>query len=296
MPLHSLPKGSRLFLYFVILLGSFHLIFTLLKLDYSNTRYPFCIVYSTCKHKDSVANWWNYYIYSDETSTSVPFYATWFFTEDYLEKSKRLEDSCRKLRIPYSPIELVFNKTAWGSEHSLLAIKPWFMQRRLLDLKRPILFMDSDLVFLKYPSIFTPEGSHDIDFMAINWYKDSDSSLLSSSGLSWWNTTEKAFTMLRVWQNALVCYSNQYAPDDQVFDGIFLNHKWHKRIHYQWLDVKKYLAMKNWNHRNAETVIDHPDSLHAHPGKRTRPKVPPQWLIESGKIFSPIEPILIINV
>eukprot|EP01116_Phalansterium_solitarium_P022873 TRINITY_DN7732_c1_g1_i2.p1 TRINITY_DN7732_c1_g1~~TRINITY_DN7732_c1_g1_i2.p1 ORF type:complete len:547 (-),score=163.77 TRINITY_DN7732_c1_g1_i2:69-1709(-) len=218
------------------------------------------------------------------------FTVVWFFTENYAHKSARLERSCRELGISYSFTKFVYNTSKPRSAHSLLSLKPYFILTKMSQLDTPIVFADSDLVFLQYPHMFTSNMSTEIDYMGVNWYVEwglerGRTELLTSSGVSYWNTTPASRQLLRSWHHALQCFDNVYAPDDQVLDAQFNAHFWMQRVRTKWLTLRGYLAINEWGLKTNETVIDHPDANNVHEGHFHRPSVVPQWVLESGRYF-----------
>src|SRR5437762_233752 len=104
----------------------------------------------------------------------------------------------------------------------LLATKPTFILKKMEEYKLPVLFMDTDFVFLKFPSIFFSQESTDIDFMSCNWNevqqpkKELTPSLHSSSGVLFFNNTEPTKRFLRQWKISLLWKGNRFAAGENT--------------------------------------------------------------------------------
>merc|ERR1712194_815836 len=108
-----------------------------------------------------------------------------------------------------------------------IALKPAFLLDQLQKTKEPVVFLDVDLEFHKFPELFLPdswpEGSRDVALFNIG------------SAVAFFNHTFRAKKLLTAWAEAMRFGSNQKAPDDQVLDTLFNQGGWLARVSLGWL-------------------------------------------------------------
>ena len=103
----------------------------------------------------------------------------------------------------------------------LIAMKPAFILNQLEANQLPVVFLDTDLEFHKFPGLFTPgswpDGPRDIaifNFWGNQSSEDSPASL--GSGLAFVNKTKRAKQLVTAWAEAMAFEANKQSPDDQV--------------------------------------------------------------------------------
>ena len=99
--------------------------------------------------------------------------------------------------------------------HTLLSHKPRFIADRLQRVNAAVLYVDGDLVFHSYPWIFTSKESVEYDMMCVNWNAEDGKAgrtLLTSSGLFYFNNTELAKQLLDEWRKGLFYKNNMFCP------------------------------------------------------------------------------------
>jgi hypothetical protein len=169
--------------------------------------------------------------------------------------------------------------------HRLIASKPLFMLTMLRASPVPIAWLDVDLEFHAYPTLFTPDGWRDHpeprDVLLWNWQANVTSfngrRLKTASGVAWFNKTRPAEELLLAWSESMAYEQNVRAPDDQTIDLLVNDDGWIDRANFGWLPAS-YLRMMP-RHRDIAPVIDHDrGGPISPPGKNSpiRPVLPPR--------------------
>ena len=136
-------------------------------------------------------------------SQGQPFEVVGFFPASNLESGLRLLQSCNRIGLICSGIEKV---TSFDSgSHNEPGIRDGFIPQYLLTsfrrfgFKQPLLLVDRDLEFLRYPE-FLHNVSPDIDVLVLPSLEDGEP---FSGGVSYWNPTEKVQRLLEAWEKRL---------------------------------------------------------------------------------------------
>jgi hypothetical protein len=180
----------------------------------------------------------------------VSFYTGEGAYKDFAEKLRR---SCEKFGIT-AHIEQLESTGVWAKNNSR---KPAFMQRKLLELKRPIVWCDADCEVCRFPSLLEkPE----YDFAAYNWAADPTETepdqscrvLKCTSGVLLFNYTPASLQLMYQWvQNAT---KQPTIPDDTVLDMTWM--RWRgAKIRWRWLPREYNRMDLRWP--DVEPVINH---------------------------------------
>jgi len=161
--------------------------------------------------------------------------------------------------------------------------KPNFIAHCLSTFKRPILYLDCDVVVKKNPVLIEEiVKSKSIDFSIFNWLNDQDNAayiphkitrdndetttiyhfshsidyqsadqLICSGAVQFWNNSEPSFKLLSYWKS--IIEKSHGAQDDHCLDYAFNNFQ--GRINTRWL-TKSYARYAWWIFD--EPIIDHP--------------------------------------
>ena len=209
------------------------------------------------------------------------FWAASLYTSSYQAKALRLVASCeawgvccRPALMPEGALEGVNGENKEGSyalRHRLIASKPLFILEVLRRSALPLAWMDVDLEYHSFPTLFTPAGwSGEAvaarDVILWNWQSNVTNfrgrRLKMASGIAWFNKTAPAEALLLAWAEAMAYEgdgagigSNVRAPDDQTMDLLVNDDGWIDRASFGWLPAS-YLRMMP-RHKDIVAVIDH---------------------------------------
>tara|TARA_B100000795_G_scaffold222440_1_gene177371 strand:- start:548 stop:2749 length:2202 start_codon:yes stop_codon:yes gene_type:complete len=210
-----------------------------------------------------------------------------FYSPAYKFKAERLLKSCGRHDICCKATEApdTFGPNApEGSEafrFQFIAIKPSFILGQMEATRKPVVWLDSDLEFHRYPKLFAPGGWSDgpRDVAIFNyWGNESNGQNTPStgSGVVYFNNTERARALVGAWAEAMAYGTNPEAPDDQVFNELLGPGGWVRRASFGWLPAA-YLRVMPMFYRGVDPVIDHdhgnPPGLIEH--SPTKPVMPP---------------------
>jgi len=191
------------------------------------------------------------------------------YSPKYKDKARRLINSCERVGVCCKATVLppnVFGPDApEGSENfrfRAIAIKPAFILSQLRTTQLPVVYLDSDLEFHRYPELFQPGSwpNGDRDVIVFNfWANETNITIRSipntASGVIYFNQTFNAQKVLIAWAEAMAYEKNVKAPDDQVLDVLLVN-GWLERASYGWLP-SSYLRIMPAYYRGVRAVIDH---------------------------------------
>ena len=203
-------------------------------------------------------------------SADHTFLAFTMYSPNYEDKALRLVRSCDRAGVCCKAVLLP--STAFGSgvtEDSMqfrfetISMKPAFIseQMRLTDL--PIVYLDSDLEFHRFPDLFLP-GSwphYERDVAFFNYWGNETAPATKytahiGSGVMFFNNNDRARNLLRAWAQAMAFPPNIHAPDDQVLDLLYSQGGWNRRASYGWLPSSYMRTMPSY-YRGVVPVIDH---------------------------------------
>ena len=223
------------------------------------------------------------------------FWAASLYTSGYTHKSERLKVSCDLWKVCCSTSLVpdgAYDGLPEGSHklrHRLIASKPIFILRTLQASPLPLAWLDVDLEFHAFPTLFTPagwdpqpvsavEGSGEAasryvvprgglrsdghasrDVLLWNWQANvshfNGRRLKTASGVMWFNKTDAAEALLTAWSEAMAYEPNAAAPDDQALDLLVNEDGWIDRCAFGWLPAA-YLRMLP-RHKGIDPVLDH---------------------------------------
>ena len=115
-------------------------------------------------------------VYKEINSNEQNFLIISFFTKNIINKADRLIVSLNKLKLNYKIFEIPsihYSKSNKGSL-DINFCQPKLILNVIKSINIPILFVDSDIVFTKYPSLIFDFKKKEIDFAIYNWLEDPD--------------------------------------------------------------------------------------------------------------------------
>ena len=197
------------------------------------------------------------------------FVGVTMFSPKYKDKAKRLVNSCERVGVcckgTVMPPDVFGPDAPEGSEEfrfRAIAIKPAFILNQLRTTQLPVVYLDSDLEFHRFPELFMPGSwpNGDRDICVFNfWGNETNLTIRSipntASGVIYFNQTFAAQKVLTAWAEAMAYEKNVKAPDDQVLDELLVN-GWLERASYGWLP-SSYLHMMPAYYRGVRAIIDH---------------------------------------
>ena len=139
---------------------------------------------------------------------------------------------------------------AYPLRRRLIASKPLFILTVLRKSPLPLVWLDVDLEFHAFPTLFTPKGWSDgrgpRDALFFNWLANASRfkgrQLKMASGVAWFNKTAAAQALLTAWAESMAYERNLLAADDQMMDILVNNDGWIDRISFGWLP-ESYLRL-----------------------------------------------------
>ena len=201
---------------------------------------------------------------------------------------ERVGVCCKAMRLPGS----VFGPTApEGSEEfrfRVIAMKPAFILSQLQATALPVVYLDTDLEFHRYPDLFAPGSwpGYDRDVALFNFWgnetrPDTKDRPHIGSAVAFFNTTHLAKKVLEAWAQAslesltlplpmidpprpppispgqaMAFGPNKKAPDDQVLDLLLTEGQWLGRASFGWLP-SSYLRLMPSFYRGVDPIIEH---------------------------------------
>ena len=192
------------------------------------------------------------------------------YSPHYEDKASRLIRSCERVGICCKATLLPSNAfgaaSPEGSEEfrfATIAMKPSFILSQLESTDLPVVFLDTDLEFHRYPNLFLPGSwpDYDRDVLLFNYWANETSPETKNtpnigSAVAYFNATMRAKAILRGWAQAMAYDTNQRAPDDQVLDLLLGEGEWLKRASFGWIP-SSYLRTMPAYYRGVVPVIDH---------------------------------------
>jgi len=209
-----------------------------------------------------------------------------FFSPNYKDKAERLLRSCARhdicCKATQAPTSFGPDAPEGSEEYrfQFIASKPAFILGQMKATKLPVVWLDSDLEFHAYPTLFAPGGWEDgpRDVAIFNyWGNESAGSTVPStaSGVVYFNSTDRAKNLLVAWAEGMAFDTNFRAPDDQVLNDLLGQGGWATRASFGWLP-SSYLRCLPMFYRGVVPVIDHdhgnPTGLIEHSSEK--PKMP----------------------
>jgi hypothetical protein len=224
-----------------------------------------------------------------------PFIAVTWYSPKMAGKAKRLLKSCARNDVCCKATEAPGNLRGGlreGSEEyrlEMIRMKPAFMLSQMDAIQLPIVWLDADMEFHKYPSKFLP-GAWEPgprDALLFNFWgnesKGQDSPSIGS-GVAYFNYTLAARNLLVAWAESMAYELNADAPDDRVLSQLLGSGSWVRRATFGWLPAA-YMRHLPAVYRGVDPVIDHdhgsPPGLNGH--SDVLPSLPPVKIPEKPK-------------
>ena len=210
---------------------------------------------------------------------NAPFIVCAMFTPGYRAKAVRLAASLTAFDVRFALFEVpqVHRSISPQGGGDLSFSKPRFIRSALERFAKPVLYVDSDVIFRKSPDVVTALCASECDFAIYNWLADpvndawrpepgtplwkfffsvdmaSDSQLMSSGAVQLWKSTDAALALLKDWEQSLLRHPR--SEDDHCLDFAY-NHGDRTGLNPAWLP-KEYARYAFWIY--ADPVIDHPE-------------------------------------
>jgi hypothetical protein len=175
-------------------------------------------------------------------------------------------------------------------------MKPSFILSQIDATELPVVFLDTDLEFHRFPDLFLPGSwphTDTVDVSLFNFWgnetlPETKNTPNIGSAVAYFNSTERAKNLLRVWAEAMAYGPNTRAPDDQVLDLLLTEGEWLDRASFGWLPTS-YLRIMPSFYRGIVPVIDHDHG--SAPGiaghSEVKPRYPP---IKDMELCQPDDP------
>ena len=197
------------------------------------------------------------------------FVAVTMYSPKLEKKATRLLTSCERQNICCKATRMIgqFGKGSSaikeGSDEfhlEMIRMKPAFILSQMDRIRLPIVWLDCDMEFHKFPKLFLPGswplGARDmLLFNSVgNDTKGQDNPQVVS-GVAFFNYTSAAKNLLVAWSEAMAYELNAEAPDDWVLGELLGGGSWVKRATYGWLP-SSYMRHLPANYRGVDPVID----------------------------------------
>ena len=152
------------------------------------------------------------------------------YSPKYKAKAERLLASCARVGVcckgTLLPSGAFGPQAPEGSEayrFETIAMKPSFILSQLEATELPVVFLDTDLEFRKFPQLFVPgswpNGGRDLAIFNY-WGNETDwkhaATPTTGSGVVFVNHTRRGRAVLTAWAEAMAYPGNERAPDDQA--------------------------------------------------------------------------------
>ena len=163
-------------------------------------------------------------------SETNKFVGITLYSPMYEAKASRLVRSCERVGICCKATQLPPNAFGpdqpEGSEEfrfQTIAMKPSFILSQLQATALPVVFLDTDLEFHRFPNLFMPGSwpDFDRDVLLFNYWGNETLPQTKNrpnigSAVAFFNATNRSRAILNAWAQAMSWDTNQRAPDDQV--------------------------------------------------------------------------------
>jgi len=219
-----------------------------------------------------------YSVWREALDPGAPFIVCAMFTPDYRQRAELLAASLDRFQLAHAMFEVpqVHRSISPKGDGDLSVSKPRFIRFVLERFRKPVLYVDADMIFRKAPRKIAGLAKKKCDFAIYNWLADemndawrpepgtplwkfffsvdlaSQTQLMASGAVQLWNGTPAAFTLLADWELAL--RDHPRSEDDHCLDFAY-NHGDRTGLKPAWLP-KSYCRYAFWIY--ADPVIDHP--------------------------------------
>lgn len=224
------------------------------------------------------------------------------FTEDIRHIAARLEASLELTNLNYALYQVpsIHRSISTKGNDDIAYCKPNFIHQVMMDLQRPVLYLDADVIVRALPTKILQVARSGADFAIYNWIADlandayvpvrvhvnggqisnrfyqfshsidlyDPGQLICSGAVQYYNSTVGARHILACWLNAIEQYPN--VADDELLDYTFNFLVAAERAKATWLD-KAHCRYPWWIH--VRPIIDHPEMPAAGSASRSFSKV-----------------------
>ena len=236
-------------------------------------------------------------IYKKKDSENQNFIICSFFTENYIDKANRLIESLDEQNLNYKIFivpTIHFSKSNKGSG-DINYCMPKLISEVIKKYRKPILFVDCDMVFKKQPKLIFNFEKKNVDFAIYNWLEDNENDgylpfklnikglkdnlkkilyankvnikllnapnkekqLLSSGGVVYFSEKKQSIKLLNIWIENIKKFPN--VPDDQLLDYTYnYSSNLKNNLNVVWLS-KSYCRIYWWIF--SEPIINHPNHV-----------------------------------
>ena len=201
-----------------------------------------------------------------------PFVAVTLYSPKYAGKAKRLLKSCERNNVcckaTEAPGSVAHVKEGSSDQDEadqyrleMIRMKPAFILAQMDAIQLPVVWLDCDMEFHKFPKKFMPASweTGPRDALLFNFWgnetKGQDSPSIGS-GVAFFNYTLPARNLLVAWAEAMAYDLNAEAPDDQVLSELLGSGSWVRRAKFGWLPAS-YMRHLPAMYRGVDPVIDH---------------------------------------
>ena len=181
-------------------------------------------------------------------SVANRFVGVTLYSSAFENKARRLVRSCELVGICCKATNLPPDAFGPGAPEGsaefrfqAIAMKPSFLLSEMEVNELPVVFLDCDLEFHRFPALFAPGSwpryGRDValfNFWANETLPQTRNRPHIGSGVAYFNRTKPAKDLLNAWAEAMAYPPNERAPDDQVLDRLLTEGEWLKRASYGW--------------------------------------------------------------
>ena len=210
------------------------------------------------------------------------------FSPTYRDKATRLVKSCERNGICCKAMELPSDAFGAASPEKTdsyrfqaIALKPSFILSQLEATELPVVYLDTDLEFHRFPKLFLPKSwpSFPRDVALFNFWGNESLPKYQKdpqigSALAFFNSTKRSKQVLTAWAEAMAYEPNAQVPDDQVLGFLLSEGGWLQRASFGWLPTS-YLRLMPSFYRGVVPIVEHDHG--SVPGRHSahKPKLPP---------------------
>jgi len=219
-----------------------------------------------------------------DDNNSVPYIIFFAATASHSESSSRLTASIKKFGLPFISVEIptIHRSVSPRGTDDPTYCKANLISAVMADLKRPILYLDADIIVEARPFLIDYLCAEDYDFGIFNWltlptnqaYKPTGSSasgvtvfrfshavdaisrtqLVCSGAVQYWGCSDVSIELLSHWRDCVI--ANPGCPDDHSLDYAFNNLPFADKLKTYWLP-RAYIRYAWWVFD--KPVLNHPD-------------------------------------
>jgi hypothetical protein len=210
------------------------------------------------------------------------------FSPSYRDKATRLVKSCERNGICCKAMELPSNafgaatpEKTDGYRFQAIALKPSFILSQLEATELPVVYLDTDLEFQRFPKLFLPNSwpSFPRDVALFNFWGNESLPKYQhdpqiGSAIAFFNATNRSKQVLTAWAEAMAYEPNAQVPDDQVLGFLLSGGGWLQRASFGWLPTS-YLRLMPAFYRGVIPIVEHDHG--SVPGRHSthKPRLPP---------------------